>query len=344
MEARHLSLSRLANAAREHGAKHILLAGDTFDTSTPSASIIQQSLSAMSDVSQAHWWLLPGNHDNMKDAEPLWETIVRDAPQNVHVLTDNTPIELNPGVQLLPCPVAYRSTGRDPTSDLSAVATADGELRIGLAHAGVVDFAGIGGAIPPDRDRTAGLDYLALGDWHGRLKISARTHYSGSPEQDRFKHDRRGVCLAVTIDAPGAAPQVEEVETGEFLWAKADVQLVADADPVSSIKTILPIDDCRNVLMRVKLNGWASLSGQADLRQIAEEMNPHFGFLDIDISALSTIYDEADLDEIDQAGALRLAANRLKENAESESSSAEERDVSAKALSRLHAYVREAGS
>jgi DNA repair exonuclease SbcCD nuclease subunit len=36
-EARHTAIDRLAQKAREHGAQTILLAGDTFDTETPSA-------------------------------------------------------------------------------------------------------------------------------------------------------------------------------------------------------------------------------------------------------------------------------------------------------------------
>ena len=58
--------------------------------------------------------------------------------------------------------------------------------------------------------------------------------------------------------------------------------------------------------------------------------------------ALGTQYDAADLDEIDRGGALRLAANMLKDDAESETLSQEDREVAADALARLYAYVREA--
>ena len=39
MEARHGAILRLAVAARSRGAGHILLAGDTFDTATPSPTL-----------------------------------------------------------------------------------------------------------------------------------------------------------------------------------------------------------------------------------------------------------------------------------------------------------------
>ncbi|NIY98204.1 DNA repair exonuclease, partial [Salipiger sp. HF18] len=64
MEARHAALLRLAEAARQSGAQHILLAGDSFDTATPSPTLIRQTLGAIAEDETLTWWLLPGNHDN----------------------------------------------------------------------------------------------------------------------------------------------------------------------------------------------------------------------------------------------------------------------------------------
>jgi len=314
MEARHSSLSKLAAVARDKNARDIFLAGDT----------------------------LPGNHDNLTDAEPLWDKIRNEAPENIHVLAENAPVEFASGVSLLPCPVTHRSSGRDPTLDLPSVATADGNVRIGLAHGGVVDFINSGAHIPPDRDRSAGLDYLALGDWHGRIAVGERTHYSGSPEQDRFKHAKRGVCLAVSLDTAGAPPDVEDVETGEFLWGKAEITLVSDTDPVEALNTALPDSDRRNTLIEVSVAGRTSLAKQAELQSAAAKLGPDFGCLNLRLERLGTEYEATDLDEIDKGGALRLAANQLKEDAESEGLSEGDRAVSAGALSRLYSYIREA--
>ena len=49
MEARHGAIAKLAQAARDHGAAHVLLAGDTFDTATPSAAVLRQALTAIFD-------------------------------------------------------------------------------------------------------------------------------------------------------------------------------------------------------------------------------------------------------------------------------------------------------
>ena len=341
MEARHNSIVRLAETARSRGAGHVLLAGDTFDTPTPSQSVLRQSLSAMGAADDVHWWILPGNHDNLQDAEPLWETIGREAPANVHAVTDPAPINLEPVVSLLPSPVSYRSAGRDLTDNLASMPSADGALRIGLAHGGVVDFTDGRANIPPDRDRSARLDYLALGDWHGRTAITPRTHYSGSPEQDRFKHGRRGVCLVVTIDGPGAIPLVEEVETGNFLWAQSELPLLAESNAADALEAMLPQNNRRDLLMRIRATGWSSLSGQSELKRTANRLGPGFAHFELDTAQLSTIYETADLDEIDKAGALRLAANELMEAAKSDALSSDDRSVAAAALSRLYAYVKE---
>jgi hypothetical protein len=341
MEARHAAIGKLAQAAHDRGAAHILLAGDTFDTATPSPVVIRQALSAMSEAPEVTWWLLPGNHDNLRDAEPLWEAIRRDAPANVVALMDAIPQELGEAATLLPCPVAYRSGASDPTEPLVTMASDEGKLRIGLAHGGVTDFTQSGEVIAPDRDRTARLDYLALGDWHGRMVVSDRVQYSGSPEQDRFKHGRRGVCLCVALDGPGAPPQVEDIETGTFLWSEAELSLHPRQDAAAALNGILPSSGRRDQLLRVRATGWAGLPDHVTLKNAAESCAPDFAHFDLNTDGLGTHYETTDLDEIDRGGALRLAANRLLEEAESEDLSQQDREVAADALARLYAYVRE---
>ena len=342
MEARHGALVRLAEAARQHEASHILLAGDTFDTASPSPALIRQAMAAMGEDAAITWWLLPGNHDNLRHGEPLWEAIRRDGPKNVVALTESVPQQMTPDATLLPCPVAYRAGASDPTDVLVGMASGEGHLRIGLAHGGVTDFDDTGAAIAPDRDRSARLDYLALGDWHGRRVISDRVHYPGSAEQDRFKHGNRGLCLVVELDGPGAPPKVSEVEIGQFLWSEVDLPLHPGQDPTEALAAILPPKGRRDVLLRVSATGWANLPDQIALQRAAERLGPEFAYFELRTDALGTQYDSADLDEIDRAGALRLAADTLLQEAESDTLAQEDREVAQAALSRLYAYVKEA--
>jgi len=342
MEARHSAIARIAATAREKGAQHILVAGDTFDSPTPSQGIIRQALAAMGEDAGAQWWLLPGNHDNLRNAEPLWEAIQRDAPENVHVLRDAVPVQLSGAATLLPCPVTYRSTGTDLTEALVGMPTEEGALRLGLAHGGVVDFTESGANVPPDRDRSARLDYLALGDWHGRMEIGPRVHYSGSPEQDRFKHGRRGTCLSITIEGSGATPQVEEIETGTFLWSEVPLPLLPGQDAAAALEAVLPDSGRRDVLLRILATGRAGLPDHSNLQGAARRIGPEFAHFELDSRKLGTVYEEVDLDEIDQNGALRLAANALREETDTVTLPVEQREIAADALARLYAYVKEA--
>ncbi|WP_300535585.1 DNA repair exonuclease [uncultured Mameliella sp.] len=341
MEARHGVIARLAQAARDHGAAHVLLAGDTFDTATPSPSVLRQALTAMAEDLDLTWWLLPGNHDNLTNAEPLWERLSAEAPATVRPLLDATPRIMTETACLLPAPVTHRAPGRDLTEGLGAMPSPDGAFRIALAHGGVTDFEDTGAHIPPDRAARARLDYLALGDWHGRLQIDARTHYPGTPEQDRFKHGRRGLCLAVSIEVPGATPEVTEVETGQFWWTEADLPVQAGLDTAAALDRLLPPSGRRDVLMRVRATGWASLAQRADLVRAIHAAAPDFAWLTLNAEALGALLDDVDLDTIDHAGALRQAAETLKTEAENPDLSAEDRGVAAEALARLYAYVTE---
>ncbi len=342
MEARHGAIARLAAAAVANGAADILLAGDTFDTATPSPTAIRQTLAAMAEAAPVRWWLLPGNHDNLRDAEPLWDAIRREGPENIHALTESAPVALAAGVTLLPCPVEWRSAGRDPTTAMVDMESAAGDLRIGLAHGGISDFGEEGAAIAPNRDRSAELDFLALGDWHGRMQVSPRVHYSGSPEQDRFKHDHRGVCLAITVAGPGATPHVDEVETGTFLWTEREVTLAPRQDADAALNAVLPAAGRRDTLLRVRASGWTGLAERARLEAAGNQCGPEFAHFDLRTDALGTQYDPDDLDEIDHAGALRLAADTLMDEAGDGARPEAGRTVAGDSLARLYAYTREA--
>lgn len=102
-EARHTVIARLATAARETGATDVLLAGDTFDAETPAPETLRHALRAMASEGDLRWVLMPGNHDSLAASE-LWRRILADAPSNLLVLTSPAPVDLAPGVWLLPAP------------------------------------------------------------------------------------------------------------------------------------------------------------------------------------------------------------------------------------------------
>ncbi|MGO7733599.1 DNA repair exonuclease, partial [Rhizobium johnstonii] len=96
--------------------------------------------------------------------------------------------------------LVVQGAGSRMTEWMKGAATPDGSIRIGLAHGPIQEFsedATATNVIAPNRAALAGLDYMALGDWHGSVAVDPRTHYSDAPEPDRFKHDRTGQAMVV---------------------------------------------------------------------------------------------------------------------------------------------------
>lgn len=198
------------------------------------------------------------------------------------------------------------------------------------------------GIIAPDRAQRCGLDYLALGDWHGRMEVNAATWYSGTPEADGFKHSAACCALLVTLD--GTA-RVRPVETGSMGWQTVTLDLLPGDDPLARLDGALPLPMMRrNLLVRLVATGRLPLSDRAALDAAAQAAAPDFGWFGHDLSGLATEARPDDLDGIDRAGALRQAAEALLAEAGDGDRSAAERAVAASALSRLYALAQEVGA
>lgn len=342
-EARHGVIGRLRGRAVAEEIEIVLVAGDTFDTETPSRATIRHALAEMAVTPGIRWFIIPGNHDSLQ-AEELWRIVAAECPPNVVVAGAAAAVEIGRDAVLLPAPCPVRRPGRDLTEWMSAAETKAGAARIGLAHGAIQNFGEDGAAdvIAPDRAARANLDYLALGDWHGQIRVNERTWYSGTPEPDRFKHDAPGRALIVEIDGPGAAPRVTPTPTGQFLWRDLALDLVADEDPAERLKrSVEPLEDRRNILVNLAAMGRVGLEAKAALNGVARDIRPDFALLDFDDSRLAVDHDPDDLDAIDKAGALRQAADALLLEARDETASDETRRIAERALSRLYSLALE---
>lgn len=340
-DARHTVLDRLAEQARIAGAGTILLAGDCFDTETPSPAMLRQALAAMAGHAGLRWVMLPGNHDSLL-ADELWTAARAALPGNVVLATEPEPILLEPGIALLPAPCTTRRPGRDLTEWMDRAATPEGALRIGLAHGAIQSFSEDGSGldiIAPDRASRAGLDYLALGDWHGQMAVNTRSWYSGTPEPDRFKHDEPGRALLVALPGPGALPEVAPVETGSFAWRSLFLELLSGDDAAAALAAELPAGAARRqTLLRVVASGRLRPAARMALEAGIAAVAPEFADLQLDSEALAADCEDTDLDAIDRAGALRQAAELLLAESHDENRPEAEREIAGEALVRLFSY------
>lgn len=344
-EARHSIIDRIATNANQAEASLIVVAGDVWDNPTPSPAVLQQSLDAMARHAEMTWALMPGNHDLAREGG-LWERIAARCPENVLLLVTEEPIEVNSGIFLLPAPCRTKDPGRDLTEWMDDADTPHGGIRIGVAHGGIREFGAErphSSVIDPNRASHAKLDYLALGDWHGTLKINDRCWYSGTPEPDRFKKNESGNSLLVSIAGSGQAPSVKPFQTSKFTWIDQDLDLLPQTSPTEFLGNCLPESlDPRNTLVDLRLKGRGTMADRAILNRALEELGPSFAFFSYNESELETIYEAEDLDEIDRAGALREAAEALKAEATDSAIRAEEREIAHDALNLLYSWCRDA--
>lgn len=328
-EARLDVLDRLAAAARASGAPRILVAGDVFDGTQLSDHTLDRALARMAAAGDLVWHLLPGNHDPHRPGG-LWERLGRKGwPPNVraHLAAEPVPLDPAPGepaAVLLPAPLRHRRVVDDLTAWMDQVATPEGALRIGLAHGAVVQFGPADSPkvnpVSPDRAAAAGLDYLALGDWHGTRQIEPATWYSGTPEPDTFDvvpegdgtRCQGGYALAVEIDGRRAMPRVSRVRTGRFVWHSAKPALAETAEIDALADRFLAMPDAGDIVLRLAPQGALTLAGREHFRdRIEETLAARLRWLDLDLAALEVRPEDAELAAIDLEGAVRTAADRL---------------------------------
>lgn len=311
-DARFDAVDNLGKAAAEKGADHVLVAGDIFDTEWPDDRVIVQAVSRMQRY-PCRWWLLPGNHDSARNGG-IWDRLRSTAGNNITVLGEPEPHEIETSVWLLPAPLIHRHNLEDPTILFDAMDTTGATLRIGLAHGSVRDFASKGESpnqIPPNRAKLSGLDYLGLGDWHGTLQVDRRTWYSGTPETDRFQRDQPGQALLVELE-PGSEPRVSPIRTGRFQWLVRD-WTVNDEDGYCAERDLLLSEtDPASTLLQLTLAGITALSDRiAILSNVETDLAHRLRFLDVRSDDLLGRPSEDDLASLAVEGMLGAAASKL---------------------------------
>jgi DNA repair exonuclease SbcCD nuclease subunit len=346
-EARLQAIDRLADVAARAGARDILVAGDVFDASDLPERVLSPAIDRLSRAIGVTWHLLPGNHD---PAVPMgaWERLVRiGLPANVSIYDAARPSELKGGVWLLPAPLKSKHQSLDPTQWMDMAGTPEGVIRIGLAHGSVRDFGQDNGdqgsscaRITPNRASSAGLAYLALGDWHGATKINERTWYSGTPEPERFRDNEPGAALIVRIESEASPPRVERVRTGQFRW-ETMVQQLAAAEDLDCIegKVLALAPEPQSILLRLTLTGNVPPAAHAQVTSWCARLEARLRYLEIDLDRLTFVTEADGLLGLPAGGEVLAAAEWLRRIAASAADP--RRQTAMAALSWLFRFVEE---
>lgn len=351
-DARQAAVRSLAEAAVTAGASAVLIAGDLYEKQQMSQTTITRAIENMRAFEGVRWHLMPGNHDHYRE-DGLWDRIVRaQLPKNVMLHTKPGAVQISDDdglpVYVLPAPLRYTSSADDLSAYMDSEATPEGAIRIGLAHGSVQDFGSEGEAsnyVAPNRADTAGLSYLAMGDWHRQMKINDRCWYSGTPEPDRFKLPpgaatslcNGGAALSVEITTARMVPMVQPVATGCYKWHMVEKITTDDAQIELLEQELRTLDkDLSKIVLDLRIDGILSLTGRKTFEdRILQGLGTALRALRFDEAGLALNPTNQDLDEIDHAGFVRVAADRLRALAEDKADPRQAK-LAGQALKRLY--------
>ena len=310
------TLKQIAALARDRGVDAVLVAGDCFDDIAVADETLRRFKVALEPF-DGTWVLLPGNHDPAI-AESPWSRLKRlTLPANVIIADEPVPIAIGDRAVVLPAPLRRRRDAADLTDWFDTALTDDHLIRIGLAHGSVREFlpeaSEAANPIALDRVERSRLDYLALGHWHGRLQVSERTWYSGTPEPDRFRANEPGYVLDVTIESSGATPRIEAVPIATYRWMQRTIEITPGGP--EEIRHALDIAEAELacLVLRLDLEGTIDLATRAAVDDVLGDVGARVLHLEEGVAGLAVEPTEDDLDGIDTAGFVRVAMNRLRE-------------------------------
>ena len=297
------AVRRIWALAQEKKADFIVVAGDVFDSDTPSATWRRHAVELLADC-PAPVYLIAGNHDPCAQGSVWFQNDFAGALgglENVHLVTEAAPIEVGGETLLFPCPVVKKYARDDATAWIPDGARSDNsrgeKWRVGLAHGGWKGYFSGGedqnlNFIASDCAERAGLDYLALGDYHSftpadHIAAKNRTFYAGTPEIGAKDNIRGGFALCVQLENAGAAPIVEPMSVGRVKLGDLGAITLSGGEDFESFKArAAQLGEGEDLILRARVAGHVAPAVVGALDDWLGEARERFLGVDVDCSRL----------------------------------------------------------
>ena len=321
--ARIDAVRRIGALAVEEGCGLVVVCGDVFESNQVARPVVVRALEAMAATPQVTFYLLAGNHDPL-DASSVYRspTFTDHQPDNVVVLDGSDPVEVAPGVELVPAPWRSKRPLGDLVADACEALDPSNSVRIVAGH-GAVDSLSPDGN-DPALVSLAGLEarldgglihYVALGDRHSTTDVgrTGRVRYAGAPEPTAYDEIDPGNVLIVDLDP--AQVQVEPRSVGTWKFLRRDWELTGDVDIDALEEWLSGLDGKERTVLKVSLVGQVSLAQKARLDGLLEHYADLLGALETweRRSDLAVVADDADLDDLGLSGFAQEALRDLRE-------------------------------
>lgn len=262
------TLREMVDAAMERECAVFVVAGDLFDHPRVPKSLVREAATALARF-EGVVAVLPGNHDYVREGDPLWLDFADALGERHHVLAAETPCDLREqGVPLVVFPGVCGSRHSKTNAvgwmaaALERLALPDDVRRVGVAHGSLEglspDFGGDYFPMTRRELESVGLDAWLLGHTHVRFPDRDRFEgerilFPATPEPDGFDCRHGGHAWVVEIEADGAVSG-ESVATGRFRFHTLAERL-GDAGDLDALRARLSGFDCGRDLVKLSLSG-----------------------------------------------------------------------------------------
>ncbi len=336
------TLDKIVQTAIAQKAQLVLLVGDVFDTNKPDEQLVEKFRAAVEKLAAAQIFLVlcPGNHDRLEEGS-VWARFNLDANLQKFIIIAKPMVAPAEGQELVHIYlpelqtnlftriVAAQKSSQDMTTGmkefinqvLTSQKTAGQQVthNIAMLHGSIaregqranfpISKVGLSGLLE------AGVDYVALGDWHGYLDAgqelglpAGKVIYSGSPEFLNTAQANAGGLVVVDItgstqavSAAGTQIKPNRIKLSELElvklnlnlnqlnWQTALKQLQSEAQAKGSTK-----------ILKLELTGEVSLADLVDIEQnlsveaLHDSWGESFYYLAVDMKVNAAVTD-ADL-------------------------------------------------
>ncbi len=370
-EARFQALDHALQIALDRNIDFIIIAGDLFDDNAVSLIDAQRIFNNLKGKSMPVY-VLPGNHDPYRPGS-VWQRNPWTGWEGTSIvlLNENKPRAFREDVILYPCPVTQKTSMSDPTDWIELEEAQGDKIRIGVAHGSVMDRDYLppdDHPIPLDCCDKRGLDYIALGHWHGlkTFKDSSGmtrmaypgTHeqmnfgagaefsvgweaYASDPNMDEFKGASEGKALLVKItkDEDRSYVEIQEETIGQLIWDNKSYEDVDDTQLNKIFSDLAKQSDTERRLLHISLKGVVSAESLIQIDAF-ENMLQRYLFFDLNTEGLHIKPGEEELREVLGPGILQSVYQEL-ETRKAEASGAEEIKVIETAMLSLYRLAKE---
>jgi len=291
MEARYQVLEQMVETANRQECHLFVVAGDLFERVTVKE---QQVLRAAEILSRFNGVcaLLPGNHDYYTPHSNLWESLQKNAAENLVLLVELAPYDLRDyglEVALYPAPCHSRHATENCVRWISELKEKPGVYwHLGVAHGTLAGYS-------PDLHHnyfpmsekeltSAGLHFWFLGHTHVPVPgedVFYNRHfaYCGTPEPDGFDCRHGGQAWVIELEENGST-RGTAVQPGNYIFKDLEREVNGEEEIEKLVDELA--ENGEKTLLRLKLRGTMPREEFENRHKILEELKKKVLYLELD--------------------------------------------------------------